>query len=181
MKKYFLFLAVMIAILCLSLLSCRASAKPEVDISSYPPQNEQPTGEDQPELGQPSQEPSQPEDQQQTDHIERNIVVDEHNSAFPIGTPVGQQEQTEVSAQNPLDIWFEYLPAEATLKIDGKEVERDTLHWETKIGYMESVTQFSYSVENRTGSLITYNLHLSPASQGASVPVIVRQLWAPLP
>ncbi len=106
-------------------------------------------------------------------------MVDEVNSVFSIGIPSGYREKTEVKAEELIDFWFEYLPAEAGLVVNGSEVQRNPNVWETKISYTASVTGFSYEITNTTGQYISYNLHLMPSVAGAKIPVTVRQLWVP--
>jgi hypothetical protein len=113
------------------------------------------------------------------EYIERNITVTDQNSVFSIGIPIGNVENTEVIAEKPIDYWFEYLPAEAKLEVDGREIARDTSKWETKIAYTKSVNRFSYRITNSTGQVISYNLHLLPSSSGTNISVKVRQKWAP--
>ena len=162
-----------IAILGTAILSCSKPSQPDVPLSTYPPQENQPLTAPEPD----TQTVPAPNNEPDKDAIVRNIVVDEHNNIFPIGIPAGQQEQTEISADNPVDYWFEYLPAEAKLEIDGKEIQRDPIHWEFKIAHTQSVTKFSYCIHNTTGGDIAYNLHLVPSLSSDSVPVIVRQRW----
>lgn len=155
--------------------SCR---QPDVSIHSFSPLN----GQDE-NSGVTNTAPIQPTLPATTtatgeEYIERNIIVDDKNNVFSIGMPAGYQERTEVSAQKPIDYWFEYLPVEVKLEVDGIEIQR-TSSWEMKIKHTRSVTNFRYVITNTTGSAISYNLHLVPSAAGTSVPVIVRQRWIP--
>ena len=172
---YFYYLLATI-VLSISLLACRQPAEPDVPVLAFPPREEQVN--ENPEQGLQESTPSQEEQDQ--GYVIRNIVVDNHNSVFSIGIPSGQQEQTKVEAEKAINFWFEYLPAEAKLEVDGTEVERDTFHWETKIRYTESVTTFEYCIYNTTRTYISYNLHLVPIASADSIPVTVRQRWLPL-
>jgi hypothetical protein len=183
MKKIHLYIFLSIALLCVVVSSCRQSPQqpdipthqgPDVPIYTYPPQEDQPNAEPEPDA--PVIPPTQDSEE---DYVVRNIVVDQQNSIFSIGIPAGQSEETNVTAQEPIDFWFEYLPAETKLEVNGVEVQRDPFHWETKIGYTTSVTKFEYKISNTTGNYVSYNLHLVPSAAGESVPVVVRQRWIP--
>jgi hypothetical protein len=172
MKKNFLH-AVPALLAVAALLS--ACAQPNVPIYTFSP-NDVPTQpgtsktSSTPAVGMPSSPANQ--------YIERNITVTDQNSIFSIGIPPGNVENTEVIAEKPIDYWFEYLPAEIKLEVDGKEIARDLLKWETKIAYTKSVNRFSYRITNAATQAISYNLHLVPSSPGASIAVKVRQRWA---
>ena len=176
MNKICLYLGLLTVILCTVSLSCKQSYQRPGDIPIYivPSQENQPGTK--PESNAPII-PS-PKDTKE-DYVIRNIVVDQRNSIFSIGIPVGQREITKVVAEKPIDFWFEYLTAEVKLEVNGVEVQRNPFHWETKIGYTKSVTQFEYQIFNTTGSPISYNLHLLPSVIGESVHVTVRQRWIP--
>ncbi len=176
MNRIYVYLMMLTVIVGLSITSCQRTPRPPGDIPMYtfPPQNNQQVTTPEPKA---SINPS-PKDKN-GEYIIRNIVVDERNTIFSIGIPSGQREQTEISAQKPIDFWFEYLPAEAKLEVNGIEVQRDPFHWETKIRYTTSVTRFDYQITNATGNAISYNLHLVPSQAGQSVTVVVRQRWIP--
>ncbi len=163
-------------------LSCQQSPQPpsdlpgEIPIYAFPPQEKQPVNQPQ---STPPVVSSPPSNEVKEEYVERNIVVTEQNSIFSIGIPAGSREKTEVIAQKPIDFWFEYLTAEATLEVNGTEVQRKPFSWETKINYTKSVTRFGYEITNTTGNYISYNLHLVPSITGKSVPVMVRQRWIP--
>jgi hypothetical protein len=106
-----------VAVLCILMLSCR-QAPPQTDdipVYTFPPQSDQP--DTAPEQESPAI--TQPQDEE-ADYTVRNIVIDQKNSVFSIGIPAGQREETEVTAEKPVDFWFEYLPAEATLEVNGE-------------------------------------------------------------
>jgi hypothetical protein len=175
MKKIRIFLFLCITISCIAVTSCRQTAeKPKVPIYTFPPQENQPDVEPEPDI------PVIPSPQESDEnYIVRNIVVDGRNNIFSIGIPAGQTEETEVAAEKPVDFWFEYLPAEVKLEVNGEEIQRDPFHWETKLKYTTSVTKFEYRVFNTTGQYISYNLYLVPSANDEAVPVIVRQRWIP--
>jgi len=176
MKKIYSYVLLSIAAFCLLMLSCQQPHQQtgDVPIYTFPPQGNQPVTE-----AEANAPPSPSPQNNEEGYIVRNIIVDQQNSIFSIGIPAGQREQTEVTAEKPIDFCFEYLPAEAKLEVNGIEVQRDPFHWETKIGYTTSVTKFEYQISNTTGNYISYNLHLIPSAAGESVPVIVRQRWIP--
>ncbi len=175
MKNRLVHLSTAIVILCIFIMSCDKSDQPEIPLTTYPPHQNQSRSVSEPNAV--SNTPPQDEPDKNKDVYLRTIVVDEHNNVFPIGTLASQNEQTEVNADKPVDFWFEYLPEQVKLEINGKEIQRDTMHWELKIGYTKSVTKFSYCIYNTTGGDIAYILHIVPSSEGDSVPVIVRQRW----
>ena len=177
MRNTYSYLLLSVAILFAVIVSCRQSSQEPIDVPVYifPPQENQTeieTEDDTPVI-------TAPQDDDEKEYVVRNIVVDQQNSVFSIGIPAGQREETRVTAQKPIDFWFEYLPAEAKLVVDGEEIQRDPFHWETKVKYTTSVTEFEYRISNTTGDYISYNLHLVPSISGQSVPVIIRQNWIP--
>jgi hypothetical protein len=167
-----------VAVLCILMLSCR-QAPPQTDdvpVYTFPPQGDQPETDITPE----PETPAATETPDNNDgYTVRNIVVDRNNSIFSIGIPAGQSEETEVTAEKPIDFWFEYLPAEASLEVNGEKIQRDPFHWETKVSYTTAVTDFEYRIDNTTGNYISYNLHLVPSASGETVPVVIRQRWIP--
>lgn len=176
MKSCYLYLLLALLIVPALLLSCVKINQDtgDVPIYTFAPPNNQPGYS--PQLNPPiSSLPSSTDTGEE--YIERNIVIDDRNNIFSIGIPAGYRENTEVTAQSPIDFWFEYLPAEAKLIVDGIEVQRNPFIWETKIRYTGAVTSFKYEIS--TGTYIAYNLHLLPAAAGAQIPVIVRQRWIP--
>jgi len=176
MKRYIF--GLVIVLLSAVFFSCQNSSQgpDNIPIYSYPPQNNQSEAGSQ---SNPLVSSSPPQTNTNDEFVERNIIVDERNSIFSIGIPAGYTETTEVTAQAPIDFWFEYLPAEAYLEVNGTEVQRNPHSWETKIRYTQSVTKFDYKIINTTGKYISYNLRLVPSTITASVPVVVRQRWTP--
>jgi hypothetical protein len=176
MKGIYTSIVISIAVLCILTLSCRHTPPQTDDIPIYtfPPRGDQP--DNAPEQESPVITQSQDEEDNYT---VRNIAIDRNNSVFSIGIPAGQCEETKVTAENPIDFWFEYLPAEATLEVNGEEIQRDPFHRETKVNYTTAVTDFEYRIDNTTGNYISYNLHLVPSASGETVPVVIRQRWIP--
>lgn len=126
----------------------------------------------------PNRTPStQQQDKDNTDVQKnvRNIVIDEKNNVFAIGIPARWMEKTEVTAQKPVDFWFEYLPDTAQLIVNNQTVQRDPTKWEFKISYIQNVKEFKYEVKNTSNELISYNLHIIPATSGDQVPAVVIQ------
>ena len=113
--------------------------------------------------------------------IIREILINDKNNIFSIGIPTGFMEKTSAIAQTSFDLWFEYLPIDAKLEVNGIEVVRNPSKWETKIGYLKAVTRLSYQIYNTTSNSISYNLHLFPSKPGYSIPVTIRQRWDPIP
>ncbi|MFA5079638.1 MAG: hypothetical protein WC541_09170, partial [Dehalococcoidia bacterium] len=74
---------------------------------------------------QPQQTPiPQPAPQSKTQTIERHETVTEANSVFSIGAPaVGYIEERQVTAQQPVNFWFEYLNPDMSLTLNGFPVE----------------------------------------------------------
>lgn len=177
MKGIYSSILIAVTVLCVLILSCRQnpSQTEDIPIFTFPPQSDQPETDTTPE----TEPPAVTQPQNDDDYTIRNIVVDRNNSIFSIGIPAGQREETEVIAEKPIDFWFEYLPAEVMLEVNGEEIQRDPFHWETKVNYTTSVTNFEYRIYNTTGNYISYNLHLVPSASGEPVPVIVRQRWIP--
>jgi hypothetical protein len=162
----------LVAIMSMSLFSC---VQPNVPIYTFSP-NDVPATTSSPG---PSSNPPLGAARPSEENVERNITVTDQNSVFSIGMPAGYLESTEINAEKPVDYWFEYLPAEAILEVDGKEIARDASKWETKLAYAKSVTRFSYRITNKSGGAISYNLHLSPSTPGAGIPVKIKQKWTP--
>ncbi|MFC1905481.1 hypothetical protein ACFLXL_01590 [Chloroflexota bacterium] len=178
MRKFSLRLPLTFLMLSAIFLSCQKlpQSPSDIPIYTFPTKDNQQIDKS---SSDPSVESSQLSNNAKDDYVERNIVVDERNNVFSIGIPAGSIEKTEVIAEKPIDIWFEYLPAEAKLEVNGKEVQRDPFHWETKISYTKSVAKFAYQISNITGQYLSYNLRLVPSIAGESVSVIVRQRWTP--
>jgi hypothetical protein len=170
---WLLLLTITIATLFLACIPSHPA--PDVQIFTYPPRDTKQDTTAAPNFQSVPAPPIKPKEE----YIERNIVVDERNSTFSIGIPPAFRERTEIIAQKPVDYWFEYLPAEAKLEVNGIEVQRNPFRWETKIGYTRAVTKFEYQITNSTGKDIAYNLHVVPSVSAESVPVVVRQRWIP--
>jgi hypothetical protein len=154
------------------------SNKPDVDVYTFPSKTDEPSTTS-PQTQQPvDQEIPSPSADSTNDYNERSIVVDEHNNVFSIGIPAGYEEKREIEAQKPVDIWFEYLPQEIELEVDGIKVERSG-RWEFKIHYSSSVTKLSYSAKNTSSEYLSYNLHIVPSTQGEAISVVVKEWWSP--
>jgi hypothetical protein len=109
----------------------------------------------------------------------RNEVVTEQNSVFSIGIPANYTEKTEVTAEKPVNFWFEYVPDDMQLKVDNQIVQRDPTQWEFKLRYTENVTKFKYEARNDSSGMMSYNLYIIPSDAGDSVPVTVTQKYEP--
>jgi hypothetical protein len=129
-------------------------------------------------LGQNNTQPEQ--NYSGTQVFVRNQIVTEENSIFPIGIPEKYVEKTEVSAQRPVNFWFEFVPDNMELKVNNQAVQRDFTKWETKVGYTEQVTKFSYEATNRSAGMMSYYLHIVPSTGGDSVPVNITQKYQPI-
>ncbi|MCX6004804.1 MAG: hypothetical protein NT082_03945 [Chloroflexi bacterium] len=107
---------------------------------------------------------------------ERNVTVTASNSIFSIGLPPGYKEERQVTAQKPIDFWFEYLTADMSLEVNGVPVEIP-LRRTDKTGYTASVTGFNYVMKNNSAQTLSYNLHMIPSKQGDSVQVVTKEKW----
>jgi hypothetical protein len=176
------YLALMLLFTCLFIIGCQPignSKSPEVDIYTFPPKTDSPSPAMTPGQPQDLTQSSQTADKPRQDYVEHRIVVDEHNNAFPIGIPSITKEETEIIAEERIDFWFEYIPDDLELEVDGAVVQH-SLHWEFKTRYTTGVTKFRYVITNSTSNFYSYNLHLIPAKAGDSVSVMVRQRWSGL-
>jgi hypothetical protein len=108
---------------------------------------------------------------------QRYITVTEKDSIFSIGLPAGFREERQVTAQQPIDFWFEYLQSGMELTVDGQSVEIPE-RWSKKIGYTQRVNRFSYVMVNKTGQSQAYNLHMVPSQTGSSVQVETTEKWS---
>lgn len=172
--KFFL-----VACVFLFIAGCQSlgySKSPEVDIYTFQSGDESPSPTP---YSEQSQDFKTSTEKAQQDYIERQIVVDEHNKVFSIGVPANTMEKTEVVAEKPIDFWFEYVPDDLKLEVDGVVVQRSS-NWEFKIRYTADVTKFEYIATNSTSNYYSYNLHLIPTKAGDSVNVTVRQKWSGL-
>jgi hypothetical protein len=147
--------------------------EPDVDIHTFPATTDGPPATP-PQTQQPLDQPAPPTNE----YNKRSIVVDERNNVFAIGLPAGYQEKREIEAQKPVDVWFEYLPQEIELEVNGVKVERSD-RWEFKIQYMSSITELSYTARNTSSQYLSYNLHIIPSAQGETVSVEVKEWWTP--
>ncbi len=131
---------------------------------------QEPTPSLAPPLTQPPVQPNNP--------TERQVTVTSANSIFSIGMPPGYTEERQVSAQKPIDFWFEYLPTDnVSLEINGVAVEIPARRSSARLGYKTNVTGFSYVIKNRSSQVISYNLHMVPSKAGDSVPAVTREKW----
>jgi hypothetical protein len=108
---------------------------------------------------------------------ERQITVTESNSVFSIGLPAGYREERSVTAQKPLDFWFEYLTSDMALEVNGQPVEIPARRSTAKIGYTANVYYFSYVMRNLSAQPLSYNLRMAPSKTGDSVPAVTREKW----
>jgi hypothetical protein len=146
-----------------------------IPIYTVPPQNEK-RNQVPPPSSPPQAHPStKPTDQT----ITRTIVIDERNYVFGIGLWAGYIEEREITAQRPIDIWFEYIPDEMQLEINGVTIQRSQFSREYKPGYTAGVTNLRYKATNPTVKDMSYNLYLIPSRSGDSVSAIVKEKWIP--
>jgi hypothetical protein len=109
--------------------------------------------------------------------VERQITITEGNSVFSIGLPAGYREERSVTAQKPIDFWFEYLTPDMALEVNGQTVEVPVRRSTTKLGYTTNVYNFSYVLRNLSAQPLSYNLHMAPSKAGDSVPAVTREKW----
>jgi hypothetical protein len=153
--------------------------EPDVNVYTFPHGTEEPSAQS-PQTQQPGDQPPSSSTADSTnEYNERSIVVDDHNNVFPIGIPAGYTEKREIKAEKPVDIWFEYLPQEVELEVDGEKVQRSSDRWEFKINYISGVTEFNYIARNTSSQYLSYNLYITPAQHGASIAVVVKEWWTP--
>lgn len=108
---------------------------------------------------------------------ERHIVITESNSVFSIGLPAGYKEERTVITEKPVDFWFEYLSADMSLEVNGAKVEIPTRRTSAKPGYTTAVTSFSYVMVNLSSQPLSYNLRITPSTQGDQVPARTTEKW----
>lgn len=174
MKKSYIF--ILIITLTLILLSCQSIPSSEEDIKLYT--------FDQGD-GQLNQNNTQTTTQQKGNESTkqeyvRNEIVTEQNSYFSIGIPEKYIERTEVTAQKPVDFWFEFVPENMELKVNNQAVPRDFTKWETKLSYTEQVTKFNYEAVNRSNAMMSYYLRIVPSNRVDSVSITVVQHYQPI-
>jgi hypothetical protein len=110
---------------------------------------------------------------------ERQVTVTAGNSVFSIGMPAGYTEERQVTAQKPIDFWFEYLPTDnVTLAINGIATQMPARQGSARLGYTSNVTSFSYVIKNSSLQAISYNLHMAPSKAGDSVIVVTTEKWS---
>jgi hypothetical protein len=108
---------------------------------------------------------------------ERHETVTDANSVFSIGVPPGYREERQVSAQKPVDFWFEYLTPDMSLTVNGATVEIPVRRGTGKIGLTSNVTGFSYVMKNLSDQYLSYNLRIMPSTPGEAVPMVTRETW----
>ena len=133
-------------------------------------------GEEQQQTPPPAPLVSQPPVQTNST-MERQITVTESNSVFSIGLPAGYREERSVTAQKPMDFWFEYLTPEMALEVNGQPVEVPVRRSTAKVGYTANVYNFSYILRNLSTQPLSYNLRMTPSKPGDSVPAVTREKW----
>jgi hypothetical protein len=111
--------------------------------------------------------------------VERQITVTESNSVFSIGMPPGYTEERYVTAQKPVNFWFEYLTPDVELIVNGKRIDIPQRRTSTKLAYTTDVFGFNYVIRNLTPQAISYNLHIEPSQPGSTVPAYTREKWTP--
>jgi hypothetical protein len=131
------------------------------------------------EQEQPSQVPSPsiPQTVPPVETTERQVTVTEANSVFSIGLPPGYREERRVSAQKPVDFWFEYLTPEMSLTVNGAAIEIPVRRGTGKTGFTSNVMGFSYVMVNQSNQYLSYNLRVIPSNPGESVPMVTRETW----
>jgi len=110
--------------------------------------------------------------------VERQITITESNSVFSIGLPAGYREERSVTAQKPIDFWFEYLTPEMALEVNGQPVEIPVRRSTAKLDYTANVYNFSYVLRNLSAQPLSYNLHMAPSKAGDSVQAVTREKWS---
>ena len=129
---------------------------------------------------QQAQPPAPPVNQppaQSNNVVERQITITESNSVFSIGLPAGYREERSVTAQKPIDFWFEYLTPEMALEVNGQPVEIPVRKSTAQLGYTTNVYNFSYVLRNLSAQTLSYNLRITPAKTGDAVPAVTREKW----
>ena len=111
------------------------------------------------------------------DTKERHETVTEVNSVFSIGVPPGYREERQVSAQKPVDFWFEYLTPDMSLTVNGVPVEIPVRRGTGKVGFTSGVTGFSYVMKNLSTQYLSYNLRIVPSKPGEAAPMVTRETW----
>lgn len=109
--------------------------------------------------------------------VERSMVITESNSVFSIGLPPGYREERQVTAEKPVDFWFEYVSPDVALQVNGASVEIPMRRTGARPGYTAGVTGFSYVMVNQTSQAVSYNLRIVPSRQGDQVPARTIEKW----
>jgi hypothetical protein len=168
-----LFLSIAIAVILLQSGCSAFACNPlQGDIKVYSGSK----GQEQPQ-GQPPAPPVNQSPAQSNNVVERQITITESNSIFSIGLPAGYREERSVTAQKPIDFWFEYLTPEMALEVNGQPVEVPVRRSTAKLGYTTSVYNFSYVLRNLSTQPLSYNLRMVPSNAGDSVPAVTREKW----
>jgi hypothetical protein len=169
--RLFIFLAVPV-ILLQSGCSAFACNPLQGDIKVYSGSK----GED-PQQIQPSAPPVNQSPAQSNSTMERQVTITESNSVFSIGLPAGYREERSVTAQKPIDFWFEYLTPEMALEVNGQHIEIPVRRSTAKLGYTTNVYNFSYVLRNLSAQPLSYNLRMTPTKTGDTVPAVTREKW----
>jgi hypothetical protein len=112
-----------------------------------------------------------------TQTMERHETVSDANSVFSIGVPPGYQEERQVTAQKPVNFWFEYLTPDMSLTLNGVPVNITAQYGAGKTAFTSGVTVFSYVMKNTSANYLSYNLRIVPSVPGTSVPMVTRETW----
>lgn len=121
--------------------------------------------------------PPQPTPQPATQTNERHETVTDTNSVFSIGVPPGYKEERRVTAQKPVDFWFEYLTPGMSLTLNGVPVEITAHYGAGKTAFTSGVMSFSYVMKNNSTQYLSYNLRVVPSTPGTSVPMVTKETW----
>jgi len=126
----------------------------------------------------PQTPPSQPAQQSKTQTMERHEIVTDANSVFSIGAPaVGYIEERQVTAQQPVNFWFEYLNPDMSLTLNGVPVEITSQRGAGMTAFTSGVTSFNYVLRYNSKEQLSYNLRIVPSATGTSVPIVTRETW----
>jgi len=110
--------------------------------------------------------------------MERHEIVTDANSVFSIGAPaVGYIEERQVTAQQPVNFWFEYLNPDMSLTLNGVPVEITSQRGAGMTAFTSGVTSFNYVLRYNSKEQLSYNLRIVPSATGTSVPIVTRETW----
>ena len=168
--KLFISVAILVVIGC-SAFSCNP-LQGDIKVISGGKNADQPTEQTQPPVSFAS-----PPTAQSNNPVERQITITESNSVFSIGLPAGYREERSVTAQKPIDFWFEYLTSDMALEVNGQPVEIPVRGAAAKLGYTTNVYNFSYVLRNLSTQPLSYNLHMVPSKAGDTVPAVTQEKW----